>query len=157
LLRVGVSWLPETLPRIHEIGLDVNVALFAIVIAVATGSVCGLAPAFAALRTSVNETLKEAGRTGTAGGGHARLRSALVVGEIAIALVLLVASGLLLRSFEKMRAVDLGFPDNALTAYYSLPLQQYPTQSAVDRFNDELIRRVQQLPGVTFVGPRRLG
>ena len=108
-LRVGVSWLPETLPRINEIGLDWQVVLFAIVLAVLTGIVCGLAPAFAALRTSVNEALKEGGRTGTAGGGHARLRSALVVGEIAIALVLLVASGLLLRSFEKMRAVDLGF------------------------------------------------
>ena len=152
-LRVGVSWLPENLPRIHEIGLDWQVVLFAIVLAILTGLVCGLAPAFAALRTSVNESLKEGGRTGTAGGGHARLRSALVVGEIAIALVLLVASGLLLRSFEKMRAVDLGFrPDHILTASYSLPQQHYATQAALDEFNDELLRRVQQLPGVKSVG-----
>jgi len=108
-LRVGVSRLPETLPRIDEIGLDWRVVLFAIGLAVLTGILCGLAPAFAALRTSVNETLKEGGRTGTPGSGHALLRSTLVVGEIAIALVLLVASGLLLRSFEKMRAVNLGF------------------------------------------------
>src|SRR5439155_316357 len=114
-LRVGVRLLPETLPRIEEISLDGQVVLFAIVLSVLTGVVCGLAPAFAALRTSVNETLKEGGRTGTAGGGHAWLRSALVVGEIAVALVLLTASGLLLRSFEKMRAVDLGFrPDHVL-------------------------------------------
>jgi putative ABC transport system permease protein len=92
-LQVGVSRLPETLPRINEISLDWQVVWFAIILAVLTGVVCGLAPAFAALRTSVNETLKEGGRTGTAGGGHARLRSALVVGEVAIALVLLVASG----------------------------------------------------------------
>jgi predicted permease len=152
-LRVGVSWLPETLPRIHEIGLDWQVVLFALVLAVLTGMVCGLAPAFAALRTGMNEALKEGGRTGTAGSGHARLRSALVIGEIAIALVLLVASGLLLRSFEKMRAVDLGFrPDHILTASYSLPQQQYPTQAAVNEFNDELIRRLQQLPGVRSVG-----
>jgi predicted permease len=152
-LRVGVSWLPENLPRIHEIGLDWQVVLFAIVLAVLTGLVCGLAPAFAALRTSVNDSLKEGGRTGTAGGGHARLRSALVVGEIAVALVLLVASGLLLRSFEKMRAVDLGFrPDHILTASYSLPQQHYATQAALDEFNDELLRRVQQLPGVKSVG-----
>jgi putative ABC transport system permease protein len=152
-LRVGVSWLPENLPRIHEIGLDWQVVLFAIVLAVVTGMVCGLAPAFAALRTGVNETLKEGGRTGMAGSGHARLRSALVIGEIAIALVLLVASGLLLRSFEKMRAVDLGFrPDHILAASYSLPQQQYATHAAVNEFNDELIRRVQQLPGVTSVG-----
>jgi predicted permease len=153
VLRVGVSWLPENLPRVHEIGLDWQVMLFAIVLAVLTGMVCGLAPAFAALRTSVNEVLKEGGRTGMAGSGHARLRSALVIGEIAIALVLLVASGLLLRSFEKMRAVDLGFrPDHTLAASYSLPQQQYATQAAVNEFNDELLRRLQQLPGVKSVG-----
>jgi predicted permease len=152
-LRVGVSWLPETLPRINEIGLDWQVLAFAIILAVLTGIVCGLAPAFAALRTSVNEALKEGGRTGTAGGGHARLRSALVVAEIAIALALLVASGLLLRSFEKMRAVDLGFrPDHVLTASYSLPQKQYATQAAVDEFNHELIRRLRQLPGLKFAG-----
>jgi putative ABC transport system permease protein len=152
-IRVGVSRLPETLPRLDEISLDWQVIAFAMILAALTGLVCGLAPAFAALRTSVNDTLKEGGRTGTAGGAHARLRSALVIGEIAIALVLLVGSGLLLRSFEKMRAVDLGFrPDHVLVASYSLPRQQYPTQSSVDRFNEELIRRVRQLPGVTSVG-----
>jgi predicted permease len=153
VLRVGVSWLPETLPRINEIGLDWQVISFAMILAVFTGLVCGLAPAFAALRTGVNETLKEGGRTGTAGGGHARLRSALVVGEIAIALVLLVASGLLLRSFEKMREVNLGFrPDHILAAAYSLPRKQYPTQAAVDGFNEELVRRLQQVSGVKSVG-----
>ena len=152
-LRVGVSLLPETLPRIEEIGLDRQVVLFAIVLSVLTGAICGLAPAFAALRTNINETLREGGRTGAAGGGHAWLRSSLVIGEIAIALVLLVVSGLLLRSFEKMRAVDLGFrPDHVLTASYSLPQKQYITQAAVDGFNHELIRRVQQLPGVKFAG-----
>jgi predicted permease len=101
----------------------------------------------------MNETLKEGGRTGTAGSAHARLRSALVVGEVAIALVLLVASGLLLRSFEKMRAVNLGFrPDHILTASYSLPQKQYETQAAVDEFNEELIRHLRQLPGVESVG-----
>jgi predicted permease len=152
-LRVGVSWLPENLPRIREIGIDWQVMLFAMVLAIITGMVCGLAPAFAVLRTSVNVALKEGGRTGTAGSHHARLRSALVIGEIAIALVLLVASGLLLRSFEKMRAVDLGYrPDHILTASYSLPQQQYATQGAVNEFNDELIRRMRQLPGVKSVG-----
>jgi predicted permease len=152
-VRVGVSRLPETLPRLDEISLDGQVVAFAILLAAFTGLVCGMAPAFAALRTSVNETLKEGGRTGTPGGGHSRLRSVLVVGEIAIALVLLVASGLLLRSFEKMRSVDLGFrPEHVLVAAYSLPRQQYATQAAVDRFNNELIRRVQQLPGVKSAG-----
>ncbi len=152
-VRIGVSRLPETLPRLDEISLDWQVVAFAIVLAALTGLVCGLAPAFAALRTSVNDTLKEGGRTGTAGGAHARLRSALVIGEIAIALILMVGSGLLLRSFEKMRAVDLGFrPDHVLTATYSLPRQQYPTQPSVDQFNEELLRRLRQLPGVNSVG-----
>jgi len=152
-LRVGVSWLPETLPRVNEIGLDWQVVLFAILLALATGLVCGLAPAFAALRTSVNETLKEGGRTGTPGSAHARLRSTLVVGEIAIALVLLVASGLLLRSFEKMRAVNLGYrPDHVLVAAYSLPQEKYSSQTVVDGFNSELIRQLQQIPGVSSSG-----
>jgi predicted permease len=120
---------------------------------VVTGLLCGLAPAFAAMRTNVNSTLKEGGRTGTAGGGHARLRSALVVAEIAVALVLLTASGLLLRSFEKMRTVDLGFrPERVATAAYSLPQQQYSTQASVDAFNDELLRKLKQLPGAQAAG-----
>jgi len=152
-LQVGVSKLPETLPRVNEIGLDWHVVLFAIILTLFTGIACGLAPAFAALRTNVNETLKGGGRTGAAGSGHARLRSGLVVGEIAVVLVLLVASGLLLRSFQKMRAVDLGFrPDHLLTASFSLPQKQYATQTRVDEFNNELIRRVGQLPGVKSVG-----
>ena len=125
-LRVGVRFLPETLPRVSSIGLDWQVVAFALGLAVLTGLLCGLIPAFAAARTGVNEALKEGGRTGTSGAGHARLRSALVVAELAVALVLLTASGLLLRSFEKMRSVGVGFhTDHALTATYNLPRQQY--------------------------------
>jgi putative ABC transport system permease protein len=93
--------LPETLPRINEIGINWQVVVFALLLALLTGALCGLAPAFAGLRTKVNDTLKEGGRSGSQGSGHARLRSGLVVGEIAIPLVLLAACGLLLRSFEK--------------------------------------------------------
>ena len=152
-LRTGVSFLPETLPRINSIGLDWQVVAFALLLAVLTGVLCGVAPALAAARTSVNDGLKEGGRTGTVGGGHARLRSGLVIAEIAVALVLLVASGLLLRSFEKLRTVDLGFrADHMLTAAYSLPSEQYSTQTAVDGFNEALLRKLQQLPGVQAVG-----
>jgi putative ABC transport system permease protein len=152
-LRVGIQALPETLPRVSEIGLDWPVVVFALGLAIVTGVLCGLAPAFAAIRTSVNDTLKEGGRTGTSGGGHARLRSALVVSEIAVALVLLTASGLLLRSFEKMRQVDLGFqPDHTLVASYSLPRQQYGNQTAVNEFSHQLLARLQALPGVKSVG-----
>jgi putative ABC transport system permease protein len=152
-LRIGRSLLPESLPRIEEISLNWAVVGFALLLAVVTGLLCGLVPAFAALRTNVNGTLKEGGRSGTVGGGHARLRSTLVVAEIAIALVLLAASGLLLRSFEKMRSVDLGFrPDHVATANYSLPVKQYSTQPAVDAFNSDLLRRLRQIPGIQAAG-----
>jgi predicted permease len=152
-LRLGISLLPETLPRIHEIGLNWPVMAFALGLALLTGLLCGLAPAFAAIHTSVNGTLKESGRTGTTGSGHARLRSVLVAAEIAIALVLLTASGLLLRSFEKMRTVDIGFrPGHTLTALYVLPGYQYATQASIDTFDEQLLRNLRQLPGVGAVG-----
>jgi predicted permease len=152
-LRLGKSLLPESLPRMSAITLNWPVVGFALLLAVMTGILCGLVPAFAALHTNVNATLKEGGRSGTAGGGHARLRSALVVAEIAIALVLLAASGLLLRSFDKMRSVELGFrPEHVTTGSYSLPQKQYATQTSVNVFNDELMRRLRALPGVQSVG-----
>jgi putative ABC transport system permease protein len=152
-LRVGVSFLPETLPRVSSINLNWQVVAFALGLAVLTGLLCGLLPAFAAARTGVNEALKEGGRTGSAGGGHGRLRSSLVVAELAVALVLLMASGLLLRSFEKMRSLGLGFhTDHTLTAAYNLPRQQYSTQSAIDGFNLTMRNRLEQLPGVQAVG-----
>jgi predicted permease len=150
-LRVGKSMLPESLPRISEIGLNWSVVGFALALGVLTGLFCGVVPAIAALRTNVNSNLKEGGRSGSEGGGHAR--STLVVAEIAIALVLLASSCLLLRSFEKMRSVDLGFrPENVTTGSYGLPQKQYEKQSQVDTFNRELMQRLSALPGVTAVG-----
>jgi predicted permease len=152
-LQVGKSLLPESLPRISEIGLNWSVVGFALLLGVVTGLVCGLVPAFAALRTNVNANLKEGGRSGSEGGGHARLRSTLVVAEIAVALVLLTASCLLLRSFENMRSVNLGYrPEHVTTASYSLPRKQYAKQEQVDAFNRELLRRLNRLPGVTTTG-----
>ena len=152
-LHVGLRLLPDTLPLVGDIRLDWAVVGFALGVAILTGVLCGLVPAFAALRTPVNETLREGGRTGTAGSGHARLRSILVVTEIAIALVLLCASGLLLRSFEKMREANLGYrPDHVLVAGFNLPRKQYGTQATVDQFDQELLRRMQALPGVRDAG-----
>jgi putative ABC transport system permease protein len=152
-LDSGKSLLPETLPLTQSIGMDWTVAAFALALAIVTGLLCGGAPAFAAMRTSVNETLKEGGRTGTAGAAHARLRSGLAIAEVAVAIVLLAAAGLLLRSFEKMRQADLGYrADHAIAAAYNLPRQKYGTQADVNRFNEELLRRVDALPGVTSAG-----
>jgi predicted permease len=153
VLRAGVSYLPESLPRISAIRLDWQVVFFAIGTALLAGLLCGLLPAYAASRTNLNDALKEGGRTSGAGSGPSRLRSILVVAELAVALVLLTASGLLLRSFEKMRKVDMGFrTDHTLTATYSLPQKQYPTQAAINAFNDTVIARLEQIPGVRAAG-----
>jgi putative ABC transport system permease protein len=153
VLKIGVSFLPETLPRVSAIGLDWQVIGFALLLTIVTGILCGLVPALAAARTGVNAVLKEGGRTGTGGAGHARLRSALVVVELAVALVLLTSAGLLLRSFEKLRQVDLGFrADHVLTGFYSLPGKQYSTQASVDAFTSALLGKVRQLPGVEYAG-----
>ena len=156
-LRIGVSLLPENLPRISAIGLDWKIVGFALLLAVLTGLLCGIVPAISAAHTGVNDALKEGGRTGTAGGGNARLRSILVITELAVALVLLTASGLLLRSFQKIRAVDLGFrTDHILTAAYGLPRRQYSSQAAVDAFNAAMLSKLQQLPGIQAVGATTL-
>lgn len=151
-VSLGRGWLPASLPRIHDIRLNWTVAAFALLLGLATGLICGLAPAFAALRTNVNASLKEGGRSGSAGGNHGVLRSTLVVAEIAIAMVLLTASGLLLRSFRRMSDVDLGFrPDHVASAGYSLPPTEYGTQALVDGFNRTLLKRLRQLPGTEAV------
>ena len=152
-LAAGRPFIPQTIPLVHEIRLDWTVVAFALLLAVITGLLCGLAPGFAALRTNVSASMKEGGRSGSAGGSHARLRSVLVVAEIAIALVLLAASGLLLRSFSRMSAVDLGFrPDHVTTAAYSLPSKQYSQQEQVDTFNRRLLDQLRVLPGVRAAG-----
>lgn len=152
-IRVSIHVLPETLPRIDDIHMNWAVIAFAVMLAAVTGVACGLAPAFAAMRTDMNDGLKEGGRTGSAGSGHARLRSTLVVSEIAIALILVIASGLLVRSFQKVRDVDLGFhPDHMLIAMYNLPQKQYSTQASIDTFNRELLRKLQELPGARAAG-----
>src|SRR6202789_302105 len=102
IIRVALHLLPESMPRIDQIAINGTVVGFALLLAVATGMLCSLAPAFAATRTGVMENLKQSSLSSTGTRSHARLRSALVVVEIAIALVLLTSSGAFLRSFEKM-------------------------------------------------------
>jgi putative ABC transport system permease protein len=148
-LQSWVSLLPETLPRINDIRLDGSVIAFAIAVTFATGILCGLAPVLFGMRSSMNEALKGGGRTLGPGRGEARLRSLLVVVEVGAALVLLTVAGLLLRSFARVRAVDPGFePERVVIASYNLPGLRYPTQQQVNNFHDELLRRLERLPGV---------
>jgi putative ABC transport system permease protein len=152
-IRTTLHLLPESMPRVDSISVSPTVAVFAFLLALATGALCSLAPAFAALRTNLIDTLKEGTRIGTASSSHAWLRSALVVSEIAIALVLLTASGAFLRSLQKMQAVDPGFrPDNALVAGYQLPLNQYTTSTASYAFDHAVIERLASKPGIVAVG-----
>jgi putative ABC transport system permease protein len=141
------------MPRVDSIAIDANVTGFALILALLTGVLCSLAPAFAALRTDPIENLKDSARTASGASSHSWLRSALVVSEIAIALILLTVSGAFLRSFQKMRAVDPGFrPDHVLVAGYELPLRQYSTRASVEEFNREVVDRLSSKPGVIATG-----
>ena len=152
-IRTALHLLPDSMPRIESISINAAVTTFAVLVALASGTLCSFAPAFAALRTNLTETLKEGSRTGSSATSHAWLRSALVVSEIAVALVLLTISGAFLRSFQKMRAVNPGFsPDHVLVAGYSLPLQQYPTQTSVETFNRSVLDRLAANPAIVAVG-----
>jgi predicted permease len=152
-IRTALYLLPESMPRIDSISMDATVAAFALLLAMASGALCSLAPAFAALKTNLTESLKEGARSGSGSSSHCWLRSTLVVAEIAVALVLLTVSGAFLRSFHKMRAIDPGFrPDHVLVAGYQLPLQQYSTNASADSFNHSVVDRFSNKPGIVAVG-----
>jgi predicted permease len=152
-LRVSLKLLPETLPRIGDIGLNWAVIAFAIFLAVGTGVVSALGPAIAAIHTNMNDALKDGGRAGGVVGGHGRVRSTLAVAQIAVAMTLLFVCGLMLRSFQKMDNVDLGFnPEHVVTAIYTLPKQKYATQADVDTFKTTLEQKLRQLPGLESFG-----
>jgi predicted permease len=152
-IRALVHILPESMPRIDAISMNGPVAAFAVILALVSGILCSLAPAFAALRTNLTQSLKQDMRTSTGGLRHAWLRSILIVSEIAIALVLLTVSGAFLRSFQRMRAVDPGFrPENVLTAHYRLPENQYATNDAVETFNHAVLEGILSKPGIMAAG-----
>ena len=152
-IRITLRVLPDSMPRIDSIAIDGTVAGFALLLALATGALCSLAPAFAALKTDPMESLKEGVPTNTGSASHTWLRSGLVVSEIAVALVLLITSGALLRSFQKMQAVDPGFhTDHVLLAGYQLPLNQYSTSVSATTFSREIVDRLSNKSGILAVG-----
>jgi predicted permease len=152
-LRVTAPLLPESMPRIDTISINAYVASFGLLIAVLTGVLCSLVPAWAAIRTNLLENLKEDVRSGTGSLRHTWLRSSLVVAEIAIATVLLTVSLAFLRSYQQMLAVDSGFrPDHVLIAGYKLPAQQYGTESSIANFNREVVERLTSQPATVAVG-----
>jgi predicted permease len=153
VIRTTLHLLPESMPRIDSITIDAGVAAFALVLSLATGVLCSLAPALGALRANPIESLKAGGPTAPGTASHAWLRSTLVVAEIAVALILVTTSIAFLRSFQRMRTVDPGFrPDHVLTAGFRLPLQNYPTATSFQTFNHAVVERLSTKPGVIAVG-----
>ena len=144
-----VKMIPQDVPRLTEISLDRWVFGFTVLVSVLTGIIFGLAPALQASKVELTEAMKEGGRASSSGGGRSRLRNALVVAEIAIAIVVLVSAGLLLKSFRKLQQVDLGFDTrNVLTASVEIPDAQYPKQEQASAFYKGLLEKVKALPGV---------
>lgn len=140
-----------TVPQLRELELDLRIFGFALVVSALSGLLFGLAPALVLSRTRLSEVMK-AGSPG-GGGSRSRLRSILVVGEIAAAVTLLAGVGLLIRSFVSFQQADPGFSvNNLLTASVSLPDSRYRDGASRTRFYREVLMRVEQLPGVTAAG-----
>ena len=144
-----VSFKPENLPRVAEIGVDGRVLGFTLGISVLTGLIFGLVPAWTASRSQVGDALKEGGRSSTAGSARQRLRSAFVVVELAVALVLLVGAGLLVKTFWNLRSVEPGFnPENLVTMRVELPETRYEDVATQTRFRKQVLGGMNSLPGV---------
>ena len=142
-----------SIPRLDELRIDAGTVGFTLVIAAMVALLCGVIPALRLGRGSLESALRQDGRGGTAGRTQHRVRGALVVGQIALALVVLAASGLLLRTYSRLNAVTLGFgPRNVVTLWLSAPRARYPTSAAITRFHAQLTERVAALPGVRSVG-----
>jgi predicted permease len=149
LVRLG----PANIPRLAEVGIDLPTVGFAIVISALVAFACSIAPALRIGRVDLSNALREGGRGGTAGRARQRIRSALVAGQIALALVALASSGLLLRTFQRLNAVRPGFePQGLATFWVALPYTRYANDSSVVRFYSQLVERVRGLPGVKDVG-----
>jgi putative ABC transport system permease protein len=142
----------DSIPRALEISLDWKVLIFTLVVSMLTGLVFGLAPLLHLGEQSVTTTLKEGGQRATAGSARARVRSGLVMAEVALAVVLVVGAGLLMRSFQKLMTVDAGFNRERLTTFgVVLPPASYAKPEDRVAFFNRLQDRLRQYPGVTGV------
>ncbi|HEY9227496.1 MAG TPA: hypothetical protein VIP11_12655, partial [Gemmatimonadaceae bacterium] len=158
---VGVAWATlrlllalapqKMLPRAEEIRIDPWTLAFTAGLTIVTAIVCGAIPALHASEQRLQASLTAGARTVT--GGRQRLRSLLVGGEIALALVLLTGAGLLVRSFERMRSVDLGFdPRNTLAVTVDLPPTRYANVAAMREFDSRVLANLGAIPGVEAAG-----
>jgi putative ABC transport system permease protein len=149
-LRVAIP--PYTFPREVSITMDERVLLFTLAISVLTGIVFGLAPAIHASRASLTASMMESGRGSSTGRTQQRLRSALVITEVALAFVLLTGAGLLIRSFFQIQQVETGFDaTNVITAVLPIPEKRYPGAIELNNYLRQIVNRVETVPGVREV------
>ena len=150
-----ISIAPPDIPRLDQARLDGRVLGFALAVSILTGLIFGIAPALQGSKPDLNETLKEGGRSATAGLSGRRIRQTLVAAEFAITLVLLAGAGLMIKSFVRVQQVNLGFnPDNLLTMRMAIAGNRYrgnQGKAAVD-FYQQLIQRIESIPGVQAAG-----
>ncbi len=155
--RLLVNLNPSILPRAKEISLDAGVVLFTVAIAGLTGILFGLAPAIHMAKTDLAAAFREGGRGNSMGFRRNALRSVLVIGEVALALVLLCGAGLLMRSFYHLQGMDPGFdPHDVLTFRTNLPGAKYKTDEQQEAFYTRALERVRALPGVTVAGAAQI-
>jgi predicted permease len=157
-LGVGVGWAAthalatwgaSQVPEGFRVNLDVGVLLFTLVISLIAGAVFGIFPAVQLVRADLNATLRAEGRSASSGRSGSKMRGILVVCQIALSLVLLIAAGLLLRSFSRLMHVDPGFdPHNLLTMNVSLSTTKYARYDQQVAFFDDVLRRVSSRPGI---------
>jgi len=148
-----LSLAAKTLPSVGKIGLDANVLVFTATIALVAGVLFGLAPALQTAKFDIRPALSDASRSATGGSGRHRLRNILVVTEVALALVLLIGAGLLIRSFSRLQDVKPGFePSHLLLADVPLSPKAYAQSAQRMEFFDQLLQRTRNLPGVTSAG-----
>jgi putative ABC transport system permease protein len=151
-LRALLASNPESIPRSLEIALDWKVLAFTAAVSVITGLVFGMAPLLHLREQVVALTLKDGGQRATAGSARARVRSGLVMAEVALAVILVIGAGLLLRSFQKLMTADPGFNRERLTTFgLVLPGTTYPKPASRVAFFNRLMDRLREVPGVTGV------
>lgn len=145
------SWIPADVPRLARVRVDWIVLGFCLLVSVATGLITGLVPALRSARTDQASDMRGSGRGVT--GSHARIRAGLVIGQVAVSLVLLIGSGLLIRTLDKLQSVDPGFrSEGVLTFRVTAPRTRYPDPASVDAFYGELLERIAAHPQALSVG-----
>jgi predicted permease len=148
-----ISFVTVNIPRLKDFGFDSRVLFFTLLISLLTSLVFGLAPALDASKPNLNEALKEGGRGSGGGSSRSRLRSFLVIAEVALAVVLVTASGLMFRSFMRLQSVNPGFnPQNLITLEVELPDAGYHADQQQRTFQQQLLQRVAAIPGVQHAG-----